>query len=172
MKSGYDRHLEATKQTQNVTARRTAEDSVLVLQAYQIEICEIQKVSRLLIRRQIVLLKGESHPRRVCIPRFRIVDRHREQSCRSILRRNCFAQISGKGGDPALPGKIVANNGDPARQPSARARANRRAGPCRDATGSPLTNSRIPVEGTVSGSDINCPGLLGASVAKVISQND
>jgi len=51
MESGYDRHLEATQQTQNVATRRTAKNSVLMLQAHQIEIREIQKVSSLLERR-------------------------------------------------------------------------------------------------------------------------
>src|SRR5436190_7919768 len=124
MQGSYDWHLEATKQTQDVTTSGPSEDSVFVLQAYQIEIREIQEVSRLLIRCQIILLKGESHPRRVCIAQFRVIHWDCEQSCRSILRGNCLAQVSGKGGDPALPGKVVANYGDPAWQPGPRARAN------------------------------------------------
>jgi hypothetical protein len=39
-----------------VTACRSTEDSVFVLQAYQIEIREVQKVSGLLVRRQVILL--------------------------------------------------------------------------------------------------------------------
>ena len=50
MQGGYDWHLETTKQTQDVTTSRPSEDSVLVLQAYQIEIVEIKEVSRLLVR--------------------------------------------------------------------------------------------------------------------------
>jgi hypothetical protein len=55
MEGGNDRHLEAPEESQDVTARRPAEDSVLVLQTYQIEIREIQKVGSLFVRRQIVL---------------------------------------------------------------------------------------------------------------------
>src|SRR5579859_7828830 len=101
MQGSYDRHLEATQQTQNVTAGRPAKNSVLVLQAYQIKISEIQEVSGLLVRGQIVLLKSESHPGGVRIAGFRIIHRNRKQPCRSVLRRNRVAQVSGKGGDPA-----------------------------------------------------------------------
>jgi hypothetical protein len=50
MKGSYDGHLEATQQTQNVTAGRAAKNSVFVLQAYQIKISEIQEVSGLFVR--------------------------------------------------------------------------------------------------------------------------
>jgi hypothetical protein len=55
MEGSDDRHLEAPEESQDVTARRTAKDSILVLQAYQIEIREVQEVGGLLIRGQIIL---------------------------------------------------------------------------------------------------------------------
>jgi len=76
MEGGYDRHLEAPEESQNVTARWAAKDSVLVLQTYQIEIREIQKVGGLLIRGQIVLRQRESYPLWVRISGFHIVDRN------------------------------------------------------------------------------------------------
>jgi hypothetical protein len=50
MQGGYDWHLQAPEKSQNVTTRRTAENSILVLQAYQIEISKIQEISGLLVR--------------------------------------------------------------------------------------------------------------------------
>jgi hypothetical protein len=41
MEGGDDRHLEAPEESQNVAARRTAKNSILVLQAYQVEIREM-----------------------------------------------------------------------------------------------------------------------------------
>jgi hypothetical protein len=58
MESGDHWHLEAPEESQNVTACRTAKNPILVLQAYEIEIGEIQKVCGLLIRRHIVLRKS------------------------------------------------------------------------------------------------------------------
>ena len=50
MQGCYEWHLEATKQTQDVTTGEPPEDSVLVLQTYQIEIGEIQELSGVLVR--------------------------------------------------------------------------------------------------------------------------
>jgi hypothetical protein len=50
VEGGYDGHLEAPEKSQNVTARRTTKNSIFVLQAYQIEIREVQEVSGPLVR--------------------------------------------------------------------------------------------------------------------------
>ncbi len=115
MQRSDHRHFETPEEGQNVTARRAAKDSILVLQAYQIEVREIEKVSRLFVGGQIVLRKGEPYPRRVGIPRFRVIDRNREQLGRATLSGDRVAQVGSKSGDPTLPRKIVANNGNPAR---------------------------------------------------------
>ena len=60
-----------------MTARRASEDSILVLQAHQIEVREIQKVGGLLVGRQIVLRKRQPHTLRVGIPGLHVIDRDR-----------------------------------------------------------------------------------------------
>ena len=130
--------LSRRRRRQNMTARRTAKNSILVLQAYQIEIGEIQKLGSLLIRRQIVLRERESYPLWVGIPGFRIVHRHGEQPCRATLSGNRFAQISGKSSNSALARKIVAHDGDAAREPRCRLRANGRRGRLTGSHGAPV----------------------------------
>ena len=61
-----------------MTARRATKNSVLVLQTNHVEICEIQKISSLLIRREIVLRKSQPHTRRIRVSRLGIVDRQGE----------------------------------------------------------------------------------------------
>ncbi len=128
MKSRDNRHLEPAQQHQNMTAGRAAKNSVFVLQAYQIEVREIQELGSLLIGGQIILRQRESYPRWVGIPRFRVVDRHGEQPCRTTFGGNRFAQVGSKSGDPTLARKIVANDGDPAGETRARLQLNGRLG--------------------------------------------
>ena len=47
---GHDRHLQAAQQMQDMASGRTAEDSILVLQAHHVDIVEVQEFSGFLIR--------------------------------------------------------------------------------------------------------------------------
>src|SRR6185437_14416312 len=96
-----------------------------MLQTNQIKIREIEEIGSPLIRGQIVLLECESHSLGIGISGLRVIDWHCGQLCRTVLCGNCVTQVSGKGRDPTLTGKIVANNGDSARQPCARLRGRR-----------------------------------------------
>jgi hypothetical protein len=52
----------------------------------------------------------ESHPRRVAVRGLGVIDGCHQQSCRSVLSRDCIAQISCEGCDPTLPGKMISDN--------------------------------------------------------------
>jgi hypothetical protein len=56
-----------------------------VLQANQIYVAEIEEVSRLPVRGEVILGKLESHSCRVTVAFFRIVDRQRQKLCRTVF---------------------------------------------------------------------------------------
>ena len=70
---GHHGHLQAAQQMQNMASGRTAEDSILVLQAHHVDIVEVQEFSRFLIRLHVVLGERPSHPRGIVISLFRVV---------------------------------------------------------------------------------------------------
>jgi hypothetical protein len=80
------RHLQTTQQMQNVASGRTAEDSILVLQAHHVDVVEVQKFSGFLIGRHVVLGERPAHPRGIVVAFFRVVDWERQQSSRPALR--------------------------------------------------------------------------------------
>src|ERR1044071_5112511 len=65
-----------TQETQNVTTSRTAEDAKLMLQAYGIDIADIEEVGRPQIGRQILLFNLEANHLGVLIAAGNVVDRH------------------------------------------------------------------------------------------------
>src|SRR5271165_62774 len=101
---------------QNMASGRTAEDSVLVLQTNHVDIVEVQKLSRLLIRGQVILSKRPSHARRVFISFVGVINWERQQSSCTILCGNGCAQVGCERGYSALPRKIIADHGDSAGQ--------------------------------------------------------
>ena len=116
VQSGHDRHLQAAQQMQDVAAGRTAEDSILVLQADHVDIVEVQELSGFFIRSQVVLGERPSHPRRIVISLFRVVYRQRQQSSGSVLGGYGRAQVGGKRSNSTLSRQIVPDHRDPARQ--------------------------------------------------------
>ena len=52
------RHLKAAQELQDVRASRSAENSIFVLQANQIDVAEIQEIRSLAVRRQLILRKA------------------------------------------------------------------------------------------------------------------
>jgi hypothetical protein len=99
-----------------VGAGWSAENSVLVLQAHQIDIAKIQEICSLPIRSQVSFAQLESHSRRVTVALFCVVDRQREQLCGTEFSVNCVTQVCRECRDTTLPGKVVPDNGNPARQ--------------------------------------------------------
>src|SRR5580658_393015 len=97
---------------QNMASRGSPEDSILVLQAYHVDIVEVQEFGRFLIPSQIILSKRPSHPRGIVVTFFGVVDWECQQSSVPILRGDCAAQVSGEGSDSTLPRKIIPNYRD------------------------------------------------------------
>jgi hypothetical protein len=96
--------------------RRPSKYSVFMLQANQIVAIEIEKISRALIRRAILLLKFEPNGLRVFIARFQVVDGDRKHPIYAVLGTHGSAEIGGEGGDTALPREIVADESNARRQ--------------------------------------------------------
>src|SRR5581483_7630915 len=126
VQGSYNWHLELSQQMQNVAARRPAKYPILVLQAYQIKIREVQEGSYLFVRGHVILFQRYPHTGGVVVPTLRVIDRHSKQLGCSTFHGNRITQVGGKGCNSALPRKIVADNGDPARK--ARSRSNVSAG--------------------------------------------
>jgi hypothetical protein len=74
-----------------------------MLQAHQIDIAKIQEIRSLPVRAQIILAQFKSHPRRIAVALFYIVDWQREQFSGCVFSVNGVAQIRCEGGDPTLP---------------------------------------------------------------------
>ena len=70
-----DRHLKAAQEFQDVRARWSAENSIFVLHANQINVAEIEEIRGLAVRSQLILGKLEANPGGVAVAFFRIVDR-------------------------------------------------------------------------------------------------
>jgi hypothetical protein len=98
-----------------VAASGSAENSVLVLQADHVDIVEVQELSGLSIRFQLVLSERPSDARRIVISFFRVVYRERQQSSGTVLGGYGCAKVSGKRRNSTLSGQIVADDRDPAR---------------------------------------------------------
>src|SRR5579859_1599156 len=99
---------------QDVASGWTAEDSILVLQAYHVDVVEVQKFSRFLIRLHIILCERPSHPGGIVVALIGVVDRQRQQSGTPVLCRDGCTQIRGKGSDPTMSRKIIADHCDSA----------------------------------------------------------
>ena len=109
-------HFQATQQVQDMASGRTAEDSILVLQAHHVDIVEVQKFSRFVIGPHVVLGERPSHPRGIVVPLFGVVDWEHQQSSRPVLCGNGAAQISGEGRDSTMSRKVVPDHRDSTRQ--------------------------------------------------------
>src|SRR5271155_1819599 len=99
-----------------MAASRPSEDPVLMLQADQIVAVEVKKVGGAFIRGAILLVKFESDYFGILIAGVWIVHWDRKQSASAIFSSDCGAQVRGKSSDPALPGQVVADEGEACRQ--------------------------------------------------------
>ena len=88
MQRCYDGHLQAAQQMQNMASGGTAEDSILVLQAHHVDVVEVQKFSRFLIRLHVVLGERPSHSRGIVVTLLGVIDRERQESSSPVLCRN------------------------------------------------------------------------------------
>src|SRR6266851_8517348 len=89
-----------------------SEDPVLVLQADQIHIAEVEKVRGLPVGSQVVLRELESHPDGIVVTLFGIVDRKCQQLRRAVFRVQGVAQVGCERGDSTMLRKIIAHHRD------------------------------------------------------------
>ena len=113
---GHHRHFQAAQQMQNVASGRTAEDSILVLQAHHVDIVEVQEFSRILIGLHIVLGERPSHSLGIVISLFSVVYWQRQQSSGSVLGGYGRTEVGGERSNSTLPRKIISDHRDSARQ--------------------------------------------------------
>ena len=75
--------------------------------ANHVDIVEVKKFSCILVRLQLVLRQRPAHARRVNVPRFDIVNRHRQQPGCTVFRAERLAQIRRKCRNSALAGQMI-----------------------------------------------------------------
>ena len=73
-----DRHPQVAQQAEDVAAGRAAVDAVLVLEADDVGVREVQEVGRPEVAVQVLLVDLEPDLRRVVVPLGAVVDRHDE----------------------------------------------------------------------------------------------
>ena len=112
MQRGDDRHPQVAQQAEDVAAGRAAEDAVLVLEADDVGVGEVQEVGRAEVAVELLLLDLEPDFRRVVVPLGEIVDRHHEAVRTRKLGGHRRAHVVRERGDPALPRQVVADEGD------------------------------------------------------------
>src|SRR5579871_2323918 len=91
-----------------MAAGRPAKYSILVLQTDNINIADIQEVSRAQIRRQILLFNFKANYVGVGIALSEVVYRDRETLARRVFSGHGLEQVGRKCRDAALTGQIVA----------------------------------------------------------------
>ena len=107
-----DRHPQVAQQAEDVAAGRPAVDAVLVLEADDVGVGEVQEVGRPAVALQVLLVDLEPDLRRVVVPLGAVVDRDDEALGVREPAGHRGVHVVGEGGDPALPGQVVADEGD------------------------------------------------------------
>jgi hypothetical protein len=110
---GHHRHAQLAQERQNVTAGRTAEDAVFVLQADEIHIVAVQEIRGPPVRGWVILHQLEAHARRIGVAVVGVVHGQGEASRLRVRGGDGLAQIGREGGNPALARQIIADEGDP-----------------------------------------------------------
>jgi hypothetical protein len=110
MQSCNHRRFELLQQSQDVTAGLPSKNPILVLQAHQIDVAGVNKVCGGSIGRRVALGYLESHPRRVAVPRLRVIHGHHKHFGGSITESDSITQICREGRDSTLSRKMVPNN--------------------------------------------------------------
>lgn len=110
------RHSHLVQKREDVASGRTAIDAEFVLNAEQLDVVEVQEVRCPPVGLGVPLLDLESDT--IGIPVSLGPIRHRDDQAFRSKRLRCgrFAKVVCEGCDPAEPGRIVAEEGDGARQ--------------------------------------------------------
>src|ERR1700740_1770433 len=92
---------------QDMASGRTTENSILVLQAHHVDVVEVQEFGCFVVRPHIVLCERPSHPGRIVVTLFSVIDWERQQPSSPVLCGNRGAQISCECGDSTMSRKII-----------------------------------------------------------------
>ncbi len=101
-----------TEEPHDMAAGGTAEDAVLVLEADDVGVAEVEEVGGAEIRIELLLLDLEPDLRRVVVPFREVVDRDHEAVGAGELGGRGGAEVVRESGDPALAREIVADERD------------------------------------------------------------
>ena len=112
VQGGDDRHAQVAQQTDDMAAGRTAEDAVLVLEADDIGIGEIEEIGRSQVGVELLLLDFEADFGRVVVTLRNVVDGHDETIGPGILGGNRRADVVGESRDAASSRQVIADECD------------------------------------------------------------
>src|SRR5262249_14453413 len=107
-----DRHPQVAQQAEDVAAGHPAVDPVLVLEADDVGVREVQEVGGAAVAFQVLLFGLEPGLRRVVVPFGAVVDGDDEALGVREAARHRRVHVVGEGGDPALPGQVVPDEGN------------------------------------------------------------
>jgi hypothetical protein len=93
-----------------MAAGLSSKNPILMQQTHEIDIAGIKKVGGCLIGCEIVFGYLESHPRRVAVPRLRVIDGYHQDPSSAVLNSNCITQICCEGRNSTLSGNVVSDN--------------------------------------------------------------
>ncbi len=108
-----NRHAEVVQQGENVAAGWPAEDPVLVLEADDVDVADVEEVGRTLIRRQVPLGQFEPDAIRVRVPARTIVDRDGEARILALVTHDRVAEVRCERCDAAASREVITDNRDP-----------------------------------------------------------
>ncbi len=92
-----------------MTARTPTEDAIFVLQAYEVDVIDIQKVGGAAIRVDVLLCQFKSNAGRIGVAGLDVVDGQGNARCVTVFGRDGFAQVGGERGDATLARQVVAD---------------------------------------------------------------
>ena len=92
-----------------MAARPPAEDAVLVLQAHEVDVVDIQEVGGAAIGVDILFRQFKANAGRIGVAGFDVVDGQRDAGGLAVFGGDGLAQIGGEGGDAALARQVVAD---------------------------------------------------------------
>src|SRR5204862_7036557 len=88
--------------------RDTAENPKFMLQRNGADISDIQKVSRAVVRSEVLLLHFKPHLRWIIVTLFRIIHRKDETLRLFVLRGHCGVKVRSKCRNAAFAGQVIA----------------------------------------------------------------
>jgi len=109
----HHRHAQLVQQSEDVSARRPAEDTVLVLQADEVDAVAVEEVGGATVRGQLLLGQLEPHALGVGVPGLPVVHRNGDDTRAGTPGGERLAEIGREGRDPALPREVVPDDGNP-----------------------------------------------------------